>query len=88
MQSEFIELWHEFESGQTADSRYAKAIDRVPPLLHNIHGNGHSWKAHRITKDKVFSMNQRIEAGSKELWSVMRGKLDKAVADGILEENS
>jgi putative hydrolases of HD superfamily len=85
MENEFLDLWHEFESGETANSRFAKAIDRVPPLLHNIHGGGHSWKKHGITKDKVFSINQRIEAGSKELWVVMRSKLEEAVDNGILE---
>ena len=80
-----MELWYEFEAGATAEARFAKAIDRVPPLLHNIHGDGHSWKAHGITKDKVFSVNQRIETGSKELWSVMRSKLESAVDDGILK---
>ena len=82
---EFLALWHEFEAGETADSCFAKAIDRVPPLLHNIHGGGHSWEAHGITKEKVFSVNQRIEAGSKELWSVMHNKLEDAVHAGILK---
>ncbi|HAS14896.1 MAG TPA: phosphohydrolase [Idiomarina abyssalis] len=85
MEGELIELWYEFEAGETADSKFAKAVDRVPPLLHNIHGNGHSWKAHRITKDKVFSVNQRIESGSEALWSVMRSKLESAVDEGVLK---
>ncbi|RUO19931.1 phosphohydrolase [Aliidiomarina haloalkalitolerans] len=85
MSKEFLELWYEFENGETADARFAKAIDRVTPLLHNIHGGGHSWKTHGITKEQVFSVNQRIEKGSKELWSVMRNKLEDAVNAGILE---
>ncbi|WP_287816300.1 HD domain-containing protein [Idiomarina sp.] len=85
MQDELMELWYEFEAGETADSKFAKAVDRVPPLLHNIHGDGHSWKAHGITKDKVFSVNQRIENGSEALWSVMRNKLETAVDNGILK---
>jgi putative hydrolase of HD superfamily len=85
MEDELMELWYEFEAGETADSKFAKAVDRVPPLLHNIHGDGHSWRAHGITKDKVFSVNQRIENGSEALWSVMRNKLETAVDDGILK---
>jgi len=85
MEGELMELWYEFEAGETADSKFAKAVDRVPPLLHNIHGNGHSWKAHGITRDKVFSVNQRIESGSEALWSVMRSKLESAVDEGILK---
>jgi putative hydrolase of HD superfamily len=85
MVEEFMDLWNEFESGETPDSKFAKAIDRVPPLLHNIHGGGHSWKQHGITKDQVFSLNQRIEKGSDELWSVIRNKLEDAVNEGILK---
>jgi putative hydrolase of HD superfamily len=44
MNIELMKLWEEFESGETADARFAKAIDRIPPLLHNIYGEGHSWK--------------------------------------------
>ena len=32
----------------------------------------YEFEAHGITKDKVFSVNQRIESGSEALWSVMR----------------
>jgi putative hydrolase of HD superfamily len=85
MVEELMELWHEFESGETSDSRFAKAIDRIPPLLHNIHGGGHSWKKHGITKDQVFSLNQRIEHGSEELWSVIRSMLEDVVNEGILK---
>lgn len=77
---DYIELWHEFELGVTADSVYAKAIDRVPPLLHNIHGEGHSWKAHNISKEQVFSVNSRIGKGSKQLWTSLEQKLEKAVS--------
>lgn len=85
MADEFLDLWQEFESGETADARFAKAIDRVPPLLHNLHGEGHSWKAHGVTKEQVFSVNQRIDAGSKDLWSVIRKKLEGAVEAGLLK---
>jgi putative hydrolase of HD superfamily len=57
----------------------------VPPLLQNIHGEGHSWKAHGITKGKGLSVNQQIESDIKALWSVIRSKLEQAVDDGILK---
>lgn len=85
IKAEYMDLWQEFEGGETADSRFAKAIDRVPPLLHNIHGEGHSWKTHGVTKEKVFSVNQRIETGSKALWAAMHSKLEGAVDAGILK---
>jgi putative hydrolase of HD superfamily len=37
-------LCYEFEAGETPDAAYGKSMGRVPPLLHNLHGDGHSWK--------------------------------------------
>ncbi len=82
---EYLKLWHEFEAGETPESKYAKAIDRVPPILHNIHGNGHSWNKHNISKEKVFSVNSRIKEGSKDLWLSIESKLNEAVSRGILK---
>jgi putative hydrolase of HD superfamily len=82
---EYMLLWYEFESGETADSKYAKAIDRVPPLLHNLHGEGHSWCENNVPKDTVFSLNSRINEGSQKLWKVMEAKLEEAVSNGILK---
>ncbi len=80
----YIDLWHEFEAGDTADARYARAIDRLPPLLHNLHGQGHSWKENQISKEQVFSVNSRISTGSQPLWQVIEAKLQKAISQGIL----
>ena len=81
---QFMVLWHEFEAGETADSQYAKAIDRVPPLLHNLHGNGHSWRDHGISKEQVFSVNKRIAKGSEKLWDQLEIELEKAVKKKLL----
>jgi len=85
MGGDYLELWHEFEAGETAEARFAKAIDRVPPLLHNLHGDGHSWRKHGVSKERVFDLNQRIESGSEALWAVIRRKLEEAVSAGILK---
>jgi len=82
---QYLLLWQEFELGESIDAKFAKAIDRVPPLLHNLNGNGHSWKDNNVPKEKVFDLNSRIAKGSTALWDVLKGKLDKAVVDGILK---
>lgn len=82
---EYRALWYEFESGETIDSKFARAIDRVPPLLHNLYGEGHSWRENNVPKDKVLSVNSRIADGSQKLWEVMEAKLREAIATGILK---
>lgn len=81
---EYLALWREFEAGETADSRYARAIDRVPPLLHNLHADGESWRRNRVPKEKVYEINARISQGSQALWDEIRNQLDAAVEKGML----
>lgn len=86
MRNEYLLLWKEFEAGITPESKFAKAVDRVPPLLHNIHDNGHGWKKNNISKEKVFALNsQTISAGSNKLWHSIEEKLNQAVAAGTLQ---
>lgn len=58
MREEYLVLWKEFEAGITPESKFAKAVDRIPPLLHNINDNGHGWKKNNISKEKVFTNSQ------------------------------
>ena len=82
---EYLALWEEFELGESADAKYAKAIDRIPPLLHNINDDGYGWKKHNIPKEKVLNFNQqRILAGGKKIWEGVEAKLQQAISDGIL----
>lgn len=86
MGAEYLALWREFEAGVTPESKFAKAIDRIPPLLHNIHDHGHGWKKNNICKEKVFDLNsKRISAGSDAIWSAIEAKLNQAVESGILQ---
>ncbi len=85
MKDIYLPLWYEFEDGKTDDAKFAKSIDRVPPLLHNLFGEGHTWEKNSITKEEVFNLNKRIDKGSNQLWAVIKNKLDMAVRQGILK---
>jgi putative hydrolase of HD superfamily len=84
-QDEYISLWYEFEAGETPESRYARAIDRVPPLLQNLCDNGHGWKKNGISKEQVFTLNARIGLGSVALWKTIESRLEAGVEKGILK---
>ncbi|BAO44097.1 HD domain-containing protein [Thiolapillus brandeum] len=84
MAGEFLSLWDEFEAGESPESLYARAIDRLPPLLHNLHGGGHSWKENGISREQVLNLNSRIGLGSRSLWESMRRKLDQAAEEDLL----
>jgi putative hydrolases of HD superfamily len=81
---EFIALWEEFEARETGEAMYARAIDRLGPVMQNLLDNGHAWKSHGITSDRVFAVNSIIDDGSHDIWALVRKLIDNAVATGDL----
>ncbi len=77
-------LWEEFEAAATADARFAAALDRLMPVLHNVHTGGRSWREHGISADRVIARNSRMREGSEELWRYARALIEEAVAAGAL----
>ncbi|MGX5173142.1 HD domain-containing protein [Aliikangiella sp. IMCC44653] len=82
--NEFLPLWQEFEAGETADSQFARAIDRIPPLLHNLNDDYHSWRNHNIQLEQVLEVNSRIEKASKSLWQVLKTKIESVFNQGLV----
>jgi putative hydrolase of HD superfamily len=81
---EFRAFWEELEAGHTADARFAAALDRLMPVLHNVHTAGRSWREHGITADRVIARNATISEGSEALWEYARFLFEGAVAKGHL----
>ncbi|MCB2209345.1 HD domain-containing protein [bacterium] len=77
-------LWDEFEARQTADAKFAKAVDRFMPLFSNLRNGGSSWVRHGITKAQVIGICHIIEDGSEALWAMSEALLDEAEAKGWL----
>ncbi len=77
-------LWEEFEERQSADARYAAALDRLQPIMLNYHGDGTAWLKHGICKQQVVERNQHIEEGAPSLWAYAEQLIDRAVAEGKL----
>ena len=82
--AEFRALWEEFEAEETAEAKFAAALDRMQPVLCNYYSEGGAWKEYHVTAPQVFTRNGKIERGSGELWSYVRGLLDDAITKGFL----
>ena len=82
--AELHALWLEFEVGETADARFAVALDRLQPLLLNFQHQGGSWRANAITHDRVLVRMAPIRDGAPEVWPFVVRLLDEAVARGYL----
>ena len=82
--TEMRALWEEFESEESAEARFAAALDRLQPLLCNYYTYGGAWKEHGVNAAQVFERNSKISQGSTELWAYARGFLDDALAKGYI----
>jgi putative hydrolase of HD superfamily len=78
-------LWEEFEERRTPESRFAAALDRVQPLMHNYFTNGVVWRNHGIISDKVRERNHHVTDGSTVLWEYADRLIRQAVEDGFLD---
>lgn len=83
--SYYLQLWHEFELAETADARYAKAIDRILPLIQNMQNEGGSWARHQISKQQVIQRNCFLEQAAPKLWQYVLEQVDLATARGWLQ---
>lgn len=78
-------LWDEFESKATPESRFAKSIDRLMPMLLNYVAGGGSWKVHAITADKTHRLiDAQMPRGSLALANYGHELVNRAVTEGIL----
>ena len=84
--AELQELWQEFEARETPEAKFAAALDRLMPLLHNYHTQGRSWREHGITKEQVLRLNRHIADGSQSLWEYAEALINDAAAKGYLTD--
>ncbi len=84
---EMKNTWDEYEARETPEAKFAYAMDRFMPILHNYHTQGKSWKEHKIRLDQVLSMNKPISEGSEKLWEYAFALINDAVAKGFLSES-
>ena len=82
---ELFALWKEFEAAQSDDAKYAKALDRLIPMLLNYHNDGQSWKEHGVTREQALTINKRIESGSVTLWGKAKELIEEATEKGWLK---
>ena len=75
---EFLELWDEFENGDSAEAKFARAIDRVLPIIQNVNNNGQSWKENGIGKEQILEKTSYIGDGSAILWDAISAKIEVA----------
>lgn len=76
-------LFDEFEDNQTAEAKFAHAMDNLQPLLLNHSNHGGDWRAHQVTAKQVYGRQSKTKEGSEVLFEVT----DKLIQENIQKGN-
>jgi len=80
---ELIKLFDEFETYETAESKFAHAMDNLQPLILNNSNGGSDWREHGVTKEQVYGRQSKTKLGSERLYEVT----DKLIQENINKGN-
>jgi putative hydrolase of HD superfamily len=83
---EFIAIWLEFEEGISNEAKFARAMDRLEPLLQNTSNDGGTWKEFGVKYKTVYDKKKIITKGSDRLWDYAEKLIKDSVEKGILEK--
>lgn len=70
------DLWEEFTAAQTPEAKYANALDRIMPVLHNLANDGQSWREYSIRLEQVIARNQGLAEVFPDLWTIIRPRIE------------
>lgn len=83
---EFISLWSEFEKRETAEAKFAAAIDRLEPLMQNYYNEGDTWLKYDIKFEQIINGNKHMEEGSSVLWELARKMIEECREKGLIND--
>jgi len=61
-------LWEEFESAETPEARFARAMDNFQPAMLNAMLGGRLWREKGVALSQIQKRNELTPKGSKTLW--------------------
>jgi putative hydrolase of HD superfamily len=79
-------LWEEFDEMKTPDARYAAALDRLQPFIHNLCTEGHTWVQGNVTKEQVYKRSGLSMEVLPALKPWMEEQINEAIKKGWIVE--
>lgn len=83
---ELIALFDEFEAYETAEAKFAHAMDNLQPLMLNDSNGGGDWRAHQVTAEQVYKRQGKTKLGSEKLYELTDSIIQKNIQNGNLKE--
>lgn len=83
---ELHSLFLEFEAGESAEARFAKAMDNFQPLLLNNLNNGGDWRQNGVSRSQVTKRQRPTRLGSEKIWKYSEALIEKNTKNGNLKD--
>ena len=83
---ELTALFDEFEACETAESRFAHAMDNLQPLMLNNSNGGSDWREHGVCAEQVYGRQTKTRQGSEKLFEVTYHIIQANIAAGNIKK--
>ncbi|MGB9149065.1 MAG: HD domain-containing protein [Burkholderiales bacterium] len=83
----YFSRWKEYEVRESNEAVFAFAINRLMPVLHNLHNNGQSWKENRVSLEKIIKVNSAIGHAIPTVWELIEGQIKIFAQNGGLVDH-
>ncbi|SEK97719.1 MULTISPECIES: HD domain-containing protein [Pseudobutyrivibrio] len=83
---ELMSLFEEFEAYETAEAKFARAMDNVQPLMLNNSNGGEDWRKHGVNATQVHGRQDKTALGSKKLFEVVDAIISDNVSRGNIKD--
>jgi putative hydrolase of HD superfamily len=80
----YLNLWREFETGESDDARFARALDRLQPILVHWAGGGIVWRERGVTVGDERKLLATIEESWPPLAPLAAAIIQNALESGML----
>lgn len=78
---EYLALFNEFEAQETAEAKFARAMDNVQPNMLQHATDSKIWVKNKIKLSQVLNRNEKTALGSKTLWDYQYNNFIKPSID-------
>lgn len=83
--TEMKSIFEEFEANETAEARFAHAMDNIQPMTLNNSNGGGDWKEHNVSAEKVYKRQEKTKLGSEKIFDLADKIIKMNVKKGNLQ---
>lgn len=81
-----VAIFDEFEANETAEAKFAHAMDNLQPALLNNSNDGNDWKEHGVSAAQVYGRQSQTKEGSETLYELTDQLIRENIEKGTIRK--